>query len=165
MKVLLLLGITVLQVSSGTAPAPSAAPLLTRVLTPALPPIRWGLWENSVTGMPGMEDGPSVSRSCVSAATWKGFMDTHGDDSNHCVWSNRVATAKTYSADMSCVDGKITGHAELTIDSPESLHYTMSIDMAQNPARHSHFDVTATSKFVSTSCAALKPGEEIEVWE
>ncbi len=92
-------------------------------------------------------------------------MDTHGDDSNHCVWSNRVATAKTYSADMSCADGKITGHAEMTIDSPESFHYTMSIDMAQNPDRHSHFDVTATSKFVGTSCAGLRPGEEIDVWE
>jgi hypothetical protein len=111
------------------------------------------------------DDGPSVTRSCISAATWKGFMDTHGDDSNHCVWSNRVATPKSYSADMSCAEGKITGHAEMTIDSPESFHYRMNIVITKDPAHSSHFNVSAAGKFIGTSCAGLKPGEEIDVWE
>ncbi|HMF63003.1 MAG TPA: DUF3617 family protein [Edaphobacter sp.] len=141
----------------GVVPIPSSGP-------PPLPPIRWGLWEGRVEGMPGMDE-PSVTRSCVSAATWKGFMDSHGDDSQQCVWSNQRATAKTYNADMSCAAGKITGHGELTIDSPESFHYKMSIDVAQDPAHPKHFEVTATSKFLSTSCYGLRPGEDIDVWE
>jgi len=92
-------------------------------------------------------------------------MDAHGDESKHCVWSNQTASPKSYSADMSCEAGKTTGHAEMTIDSSESLRYTMGIDVAQSQGKPSHFDVTAASKFISTSCMGLKPGEEIEVWE
>ena len=156
MKALLLLGIIVLQVPSG-APVRSAAP--------PLPPIRWGLWESRVTGVPEMDGETSVTRTCVSAATWKGFMDTHGDDSQHCIWSNQTAAPTSYSADMSCASGKITGHAVMTIDSPESFHYKMSVEMAKGSERTSHFDITATAKFVDTDCFGLKPGEEIDVWE
>jgi Protein of unknown function (DUF3617) len=154
MKALLLLGITVLQMSPGMPPG-----------APPLPPIRWGLWESSVTGAPDMDGETSVTRSCVSAATWKGFMDSHGDDSNHCAWSNQTATPTTYSADMSCASGKITGHAVMTIDSPESFHYTMSADITKDHDHASHFDIHAKAKFVGTDCYGLKPGEEIDVWE
>jgi Protein of unknown function (DUF3617) len=157
MKALLLFGITVLPMLSGT-PAPTA-------VAPPLPPIRWGLWESKVAGAPGMDGETSVTRSCVSAATWKGFMDTHGDDSNHCVWSNQTATSTSYNADMSCASGKITGHGVMTIDSPESFHYTMSVDMSKSSEHASHFDINATAKFIGRDCYGLKPGEEIDVWE
>ena len=155
MKALLLLGITVLQIGAGT-PAPTAPPL---------PPIRWGLWESKVSGAPGMDGETSVTRSCVSATTWKGFMDTHGDDSNHCVWSNQTATPTTYNADVSCAAGKITGHAVMTIDSPESFHYKMSVDMSKGGEPASHFDITANAKFIGTNCFGLKPGEEIDMYD
>jgi uncharacterized protein DUF3617 len=155
MKALLLLGITVLQMGAGT-PAATAPPL---------PPIRWGLWESKVSGAPGMDGETSVTRSCVSAATWKGFMDTHGDDSNHCVWSNQTATPTTYNADVSCAAGKITGHAVMTIDSPESFHYKMSVDMSKGAEPASHFDITANAKFIGTNCFGLKPGEEIDMYD
>ncbi|HEY6414229.1 MAG TPA: DUF3617 family protein [Edaphobacter sp.] len=157
MKALLLLAITALQMSSG-------APVST-VAAPPLPPIRWGLWESKVTGAPGMDGEMSVTRSCVSAATWKGFMDTHGDDSNHCVWSNQTATPTTYSADMSCAAGKITGHAVMTIDSLESFQYTMSVAINKDAEHASHFEIDAKAKFIGTDCYGLKPGEEIDVWE
>ena len=112
-----------------------------------------------------MDGETSVTRSCVSAATWKGFMDAHGDDSNHCVWSNQTATPTTYSADMSCASGKITGHAVMTIDSPESFHYKMSVDMSKSSEHASRFDINARAKFIGTDCYGLKPGEEIDVWE
>jgi hypothetical protein len=156
MKALLLLGINVLQMSSGT-PLPS--------VVPPLPPIRWGLWESRVAGASDMDGETSVTRACVSASTWKGFMDTHGDDSNHCVWSNQTATPTSYSADMSCASGKITGHAVMTIDSPESFHYKMSVEMAKDREHFSHFDITAAAKFIDTDCLGLRPGEEIDVWE
>lgn len=76
-----------------------------------------------------------------------------------------MATPKSYSADMSCAAGKITGYAEMTINSPESFHYKMSIDVAKDPTGSAHFDVIATGKFIGTSCAGLRPGEEIDVWE
>ena len=157
MKALLLLGIAVLQTPSG-AQAPTAA-------APPLPPIRWGLWESGVTGPPELEGGTSVTRSCVSATTWKGFMDTHGDDSNHCVWSNQTATPTSYSADMSCAAGKITGHAVMTIDSPERFHYKMSVNISKGSEHASHFEVNAEAKFLGTDCYGLKAGEEIDVWE
>lgn len=157
MKVLLLLGIVGLQMTSG-AQSPTAA-------APPLPPIRWGLWESSVTGLPDLEGGTSVTRSCVSAATWKGFMDTHGDDGNACVWSNQTATPTTYSADMSCASGKMTGHAVMTIDSPESFHYEMTGEMLKGSDHASHIDVTTAGKFVGTDCYGLKPGEEIDMWD
>jgi hypothetical protein len=156
MKVLLLPGITVLLMASG-AKTPTVA-------APALPPIRWGLWESSVSGPPDLDGGTSVTRSCVSATTWKGFMDTHGDDSNHCVWSNQTATPTTYSADMSCASGKITGHAVMTIDSPEKFHYEMSVD-SKGSDHASHFKVNAEAKFLGKDCYGLKPGDEIDVWE
>jgi hypothetical protein len=53
----------------------------------------------------------------------------------------------------------------MTIDSPESFAYTMSIDMAQDGGKTAHFDVKAAGKFIGTSCAGLKPGEDIDVWE
>jgi hypothetical protein len=157
MKALLLFGITVLQTTAG-APATSS-------VAPPLPPIQWGLWESSVTGVPGMDGQTSVTRSCVSAATWKGFMDTHGDDSNHCVWSNQTATPTTYSADMSCASGKITGHAVMTINSPESFQYTMSVDITKGSEQASHLDINAKAKFIGTNCFGLKPGEEIDMYE
>jgi hypothetical protein len=157
MKALVLLGITMLQMPSG-AQAPTVA-------APSLPPIRWGLWESSVSGPPDMDGGTSVTRSCVSAATWKGFMDTHGDDSNHCVWSNQTATPITFSADVSCASGKITGHAVMTIDSAEKFHYKMSVDISKGSENASHFNVSAEAKFIGTDCYGLKPGEEIDVWE
>ncbi len=156
MKALLLLGIIALQGPAGTP---------TRPVAPPLPPIRWGLWESRVTGAPVMDGETSVSRSCVSAATWKGFMDAHGDDSQHCVWSNQTATATTYSADMSCASGKITGHAGMTIDSPESFHYKLSVEMAKGSEHASHFDITAAAKFIDRDCFGLKPGEEIDAWD
>ena len=112
-----------------------------------------------------MDGEISVTRSCVSETTWKGFMDTHGNDSNHCVWSNQTATATTYSADMSCAAGKITGHAVMTIDSPESFHYKMTVEMAKASEHASHFEITASAKFVGTNCFGLKPGEEIDMYE
>ena len=157
MKALLLLGITVLQVLPGTPVRTAAAP--------PLPPIRWGLWESKVTGAPGMDAETSVTRSCVSAATWKGFMDTHGDDSNHCVWSNQTATPTTYSADMSCASGKITGHAVMTIDSPEKFQYKISVDVSKGSEHASHFDINADAKFLGTNCYGLKPGEEIDMYD
>ena len=92
-------------------------------------------------------------------------MDTHGDDSNHCVLSNQTATPTTYSADMSCAKGKITGHAVMTIDSPGSFHYTMSVESAKGSEHASHFDIDATAKFIGTNCYGLKPGEEIDMYE
>jgi hypothetical protein len=92
-------------------------------------------------------------------------MDSHGDDSNHCVWSNQTATPTTYSADMSCAAGKITGHAVMTIDSPERFHYKMSVDVSKGAEHASHFEVNAEAKFIGKDCYGLKPGEEIDVWE
>jgi len=90
-------------------------------------------------------------------------MDTHGDDSDHCVWSNQTATPTTYSADMSCASGKMTGHALMSIDSPERFHYKMSVDVAKGSEHPSHFETTAKAKFIGTDCFGLKPGEEIDV--
>jgi Protein of unknown function (DUF3617) len=157
MKALLLLGITALQMSSGTPATSSAAP--------PLPPIRWGLWESSVAGVPEMDGETSVTRSCVSAATWKGFMDSHGDDSNRCVWSNQAATPTSYSADVSCASGKMTGHAVMTIDSPESFRYTIKVDITKGSEHASHFEINAKAKFINTNCFGLKPGEEIDMYE
>ena len=92
-------------------------------------------------------------------------MDSHGDDSNHCVWSNQTATPTSYSADVSCAAGKMTGHAVMTIDSPESFHYKMNVDMSKSSGPGSHFGINASAKFIGTNCYGLKPGEEIDVWE
>ncbi len=66
---------------------------------------------------------------------------------------------------MSCASGKIKGHAVMTIDSPESFHYKMSVDMSKASEKAAHFDINADAKFIGTNCFGLKPGEEIDVWE
>jgi hypothetical protein len=156
MRVLLAVGMTAVAASIGAALAQT---------TPALPAIRWGLWENRMTGLPGWDDQAYVTRSCVAASTWKGFMDSHGDDDYVCEWTHKVAEGKTFSADASCKGGKLTGHAEMVVDSPESYHYRMSMKSVEDAAHPMQFEIVDTSKFVGTSCAGLQPGEEIDVWE
>jgi hypothetical protein len=154
MRALVLVGMTTVAVCIGAAQT-----------VPALPAVRWGLWENRMTGLPGMEDWPYVTRSCVTAATWQAFMDSHGDDGYVCDWSHRVAEGRTYSADASCRGGKMTGHAEMVVESPESYHYKMTMKSVDDAGHPVQFEIVDTSKFVGTSCAGLQPGEEIDVWE
>jgi hypothetical protein len=96
-------------------------------------------------------------------------MDSHGDDSSHCAWSNQTATPTSYSADMSCASGntsgKMTGHAVMTIDSPESFRYTMKVDVTKGSERVSTFEINAKAKFIGANCFGLKPGDEIDVDE
>ena len=62
--------------------------------------------------------------------------------------------------------GKINGHAVMTIDSPESFHYKMSVEMVEGLGAcfALRYQLPTASSLVR-DCFGLKPGEEIDVWE
>lgn len=140
------------------------------------PPLKMGLWENSVTvtmsGMPNGMSGslPAVTKqSCMTTDTWKEAlqsMQSHRQMAKaaNCSTSNVQQDTHHFAFDVSCSaqQGMNTKtHIEMTLDSEESMHGAMSTSMSgPNVPQGMVMNATIQSKFLSSDCGTLKPGEQ-----
>lgn len=140
------------------------------------PPIKMGLWEHSVTlNMSGMPDGMSGSshtitnQTCMSNDTWKQALQSmqgHRQQANaaNCTTSNVQQDSHHFAFDVACTaqQGMNTKmHLDMTLDNEDIMHGTMSTTMSgSNIPQGMSMTATINSKFVSSDCGSLKPGEQ-----
>jgi hypothetical protein len=127
------------------------------------PPMKMGLWETTSSsqmsgvdmppGMPGMGARTIKIRACVTPESYaKAFNQQSGD----CSRSNETWSGNTYSFDMSCRQGKTTGHFEMTFEGENSGHGKTHLVI--NPGAHPMtIDTTMTSQFLSADCGSVTP--------
>ena len=138
--------------------------------TPAVPPLRMGLWQSEITveitGLPGSTGAPHtvVKRHCMTAESWKETMQQMQNQTPGCTTSNLRQDEHHLAFDQSCsFSGGIlaTAHVDMQLDSNEAMHGTISMNttgpsLPQGMASKS----TVRSKFLNSDCGDLKPGEQ-----
>lgn len=151
-------------------------PLATIASAQSAPPLKMGLWEHSVTlNMSGMPNGMSgtsqaiTNQSCMSSDTWKQSLQSMQGrrqmaNAASCTTSNVEQDSHHFAFDVACSaqQGMNTKmHLDMTLDGEESMHGTMTTTMS-GPNIPQGMSMTATikSKFVSSDCGSLKPGEQ-----
>ena len=135
----------------------------------APPPIKMGLWQSSVTlnstGM-GLAGGhPITSQSCYTPDSWKHSMQKMQSrhPSANCTTSNMQQDSHKLSFDGQCSEAQgmsVTYHVEMFLDSDEAMHGSSRAKMSapQFPQGMSMNSVI-NSKFISSDCGDIKPGE------
>jgi hypothetical protein len=145
--------------------------------TPAPPPIKMGLWQSSVTvKMSGMDNLPPsaaaasthtmVYRSCMTADSWNKAMQSmqSAQQKMDCTTSRMQQDSHQLSFDESCTaqQGYTSSiHVQMLLDSDEAMHGTSNVKMT-GPAfpQGMSMSSTITSKFISSDCGDIKPGEQ-----
>ena len=131
---------------------------------PKEPPVKMGLWEIRSTMTFVSEDVPVgrgggvvAARVCMTPGSYQQTLGS-GREKEGCTTSNEVSTAKGYSLDVSCMDGREKGHFEVVFDSPESYHSTMRMTVSVGPHPMSMVNTTQ-SRFLGAECGAVAPGK------
>jgi hypothetical protein len=144
-------------------------------LTP--PPIRMGLWQSSVTvdmsAMSGMPAGaPSgsmthVNQSCMTPDTWKNafhsMQQRQQQAQANCSTANVQQDAHQLTVDMDCSmqQGYSSNiHVQMFLDSDSAMHGHATVKMS-GPSFPQGMSMSSaiSSKFVSSDCGDVKPGE------
>lgn len=138
------------------------------------PPMKMGLWQAEVTvqmsGMPnGMTIPPRtmVSQSCLTPETWKDSLHNMQNRQRNmaakCTTANVQQDGHHYTADVQCSaqQGFTTSiHVDMQFDSDESMHGSTSMVMSGgNAAPGMSMSSTIKSKFMSSDCGDVKPGQ------
>jgi len=139
------------------------------------PPIRMGLWESEVTtnvsGAPdlpmgrGVDGGhTTVTQGCLTPESWtkeiQGAQQRHAAD---CTQSNLQQDPHKVTFDEVCSNqgGYSTNvHFEMLIDDPENGHGHAEVKTS-GPAfpQGMTMHMTMKTKFLSSDCGSVKPGE------
>ncbi|MGH9587304.1 MAG: DUF3617 domain-containing protein [Acidobacteriaceae bacterium] len=161
--------------------ATAGAQATTTPTTP--PPVKMGLWETSMTSqMSGFSlppdvvaklkamgrsvpGGPhtTVSQGCLTPEEWqKDMADMNKPAGNDCAITNRKVDSREISFDISCKSerGDTTGHWEMHLVDDEhgqGLAHMNSNTTGPN-GRHITMDMNFSSRFLSSSCGDVKPG-------
>jgi hypothetical protein len=133
----------------------------------APPPIKMGLWEATVTANTGM--GPkgitSVHQSCMTPDSWKDLMQKIQARTANvtCTSSNLQQDSHKISFDGSCsMDQGMTAnyHVEMFLDGDTAMHGTTTGKIS-GPMFPNGMTIgsSMTSKFISSDCGDVKPGE------
>lgn len=139
-------------------------------LTP--PPIKMGLWQSSVTvNMSGMSSGAGgtmthVNQSCMTPDSWRDAfhsMQQQKAASANCSTANVSQDAHQVTFDVSCSGQQgftSNVHVQMFLDNDEAMHGNATVKMS-GPNFPQGMSVTSniTSKFISSDCGAVKPGE------
>jgi len=147
----------------------SAAGASAQVPNIAPPPIKMGLWQSSVTvnasGMGAPGGHPITNQSCYTPESWKQAMQQMQSRQQKmtCTTSNLQQDSHKMSFDGQCSADQgmtVSYHVEMFLDSDEAMHGTSSVKMSgpQFPQGMS-MSSAITSKFISSDCGAVKPGE------
>lgn len=143
---------------------------------PTPPPIKMGLWESSVTvNMSGMPNAPAgaggsmtrVNQSCMTADSWRNAfrsMQQRQQQSTAACKSasvNQDAHQLTFDIDCSSQQGFNSNiHVQMFLDSDEAMHGTATVKMSgANFPQGMSMTSTINSKFLSSDCGDIKPGE------
>ena len=149
----------------------------TTPLTP--PPIKMGLWQSSVTvnmsAMPGMPAGAAgaggamtrVNQSCMTPDSWKNafhsMQQRQQQTAANCTTANVQQDSHQVTFDMDCSSqqGYSTNiHVQMFLDSDEAMHGNATVKMSgANFPQGMSMTSAITSKFVSSDCGDIKPGE------
>ena len=145
--------------------------------TPTIPPpVRMGLWQSTVTTtVTGAEGTPmaqalgsgrtTVTQGCLTPESWQRDMQSmqQRQHSSECTTTNLQQDSHHFSMDMSCTSAhgfSSTTHFEMLIDDAESTHGHADMKMS-GPAfpQGMSMHMTMTTKFLSSDCGNVKPGE------
>lgn len=129
------------------------------------PPVRMGLWQMTTTSaiqmpdMPQMAEHPQTMQAqvCMTPESWRETLGEGTQNMKTCQHTNDKITATHYSFDIVCPAIGGTGHGEIDF-TQDQAHGT--VHMEASPGGH-HFvvDSTVQSRFVSTACGDVKPGQ------
>lgn len=139
------------------------------------PPVKMGLWQSTLTsqisGLPNMPAGmpparPIVTQSCMTADDWqKGMTQMQQNlqrEKAECSNVKLQHNGNQFIFDEQCSQNGMssTVHVEWTIDNQENMHGQSNAQMSgsafpQGMTMHG----TMTSKFLSSDCGSVKPGE------
>jgi hypothetical protein len=135
----------------------------------APPPIKMGLWQSSVTlnstGMRPAGGHPITNQSCYTPDSWKQSMQRmqSRQPNANCTTSNMQQDSHKLSFDGQCSADQgmsVTYHVEMFLDSDEAMHGSSSAKMAGSQFPQGMTVTTViSSKFISSDCGDIKPGE------
>jgi hypothetical protein len=143
-----------------------------QTITP--PPMKMGLWQTEVSvEMSAMPDGASVpprivtTQTCMTPDTWKNSISNAQNRmrnaSLNCTTSNVEQDSHHYTADVQCTGQQgftTTVHVDVQFDSDESMHGTTNTTMTGGNAQmNMTVNSTLKSKFLSSDCGDVKPGQ------
>jgi Protein of unknown function (DUF3617) len=143
-----------------------------QTITP--PPMKMGLWQTEVTmemsGMPngaGMPPRTITTQTCMTPDTWKNSLGNAQNRMRNmpasCTTSNVQEDSHHYTADVQCTAQQgfsTTAHIDMHFDSDESMHGTTNTTMSGgNTGMNMTMNSTIKSKFMSSDCGDVKPGQ------
>lgn len=125
---------------------------------PATLPVKMGLWENTLTTSEGEHQ---KTRSCF---TKESFQRSVMNMPSTCTITNQAWTSRSYTSDVSCktTSSQSNGHLDMQFLSPETTHSTITLTITVQ-GKTVPLTITTDSKFVSSQCGDLAPGDSREV--
>jgi hypothetical protein len=137
------------------------------------PPIKMGLWQSSVTvdmsAMTGMHGGSitNTSQSCMTPDTWKNafhsMQQRQQQTPANCSTTNvqQDAHQLAFQIDCSTPQGDSSSiHVQMFLDSETAMHGHATVKMSgPNLPQGVSMSSVISSKFVSSDCGSVKPGE------
>lgn len=123
--------------------------------TPAMPPIRMGLWESTMTNGPGAGHG---ARTCITPQSYEKALASMPAG---CTLSNQVRDAHHISADIECALPNVheTGHLDTEIPDPETTHTVINVNLQVQGGQSMPLTLKIDGHFVSADCGSLAPGK------
>jgi hypothetical protein len=135
----------------------------------APPPIKMGLWQSSVTitsSSMGQAGRAITNQSCYTPDSWKQSMQAmqaRQQQKLNCTTSNLQQDSHSLSFDGQCSADQgysINYHIQMVLDSDSAMHGSSTTKM-NGPMFPQGMAVSSaiSSKFLSSDCGTLKPGE------
>lgn len=147
---------------------------------PAPPPMKMGLWQNTITNtmsglqlppdvvaklqaagrpVPGAAPTTTVTQSCMTPESWQNSF-TDMQQKQNCQITNLHQSATGMSGDMACTsgEGSSKGHMEATFVSTEKMNWKVHLDMTT--ARQSQpiiVDANFDSVYQGADCKGISP--------
>ncbi len=139
-------------------------------LLPPTPPMKMGLWETesatkmNIPGMPvamsGLGNRTFKVRGCVTPESYAKYVNAT-QQRKDCEFTNTRWSSSSYTTDMSCNKGRMTGHTEVSFDSTESAHGTSHL--ATEGGKGMIGDSTFTMHYVGADCGSVTPDKPVIV--
>lgn len=137
----------------------------------APPPIKMGLWQSSVTVTGGMgAAGRAITnQSCYTPDSWKESMQNmqSRQQKMNCTTSNLQQDSHSLSFEGQCSADQgftINYHIQMVLDSDSAMHGSSTTKMSgPNFPQGMAMSAVINSKFVSSDCGDIKPGESKSV--
>jgi hypothetical protein len=145
------------------------------------PPVKMGLWQNTITNtmaglqippevaarmqamgrpMPGAAPRTTVTQSCLTPEKWQqSWADMQGK--NNCQFTNVHQSATGMSGDVACSmpQGSSKGHINATYSGLEKVNGKVHMEItAANQSQPIVMDMTFESVYQGADCKGIEPG-------